>query len=337
MTRFPRSLLSLFICLLFCTVASAQSVITESGGNVGISTTNPQAKLDVNGNALIGTTKANIGASGNGVDFPSIGYNVNYTSTPDTYNFRIGDSATLLRFGNGYTATKRAFEFKAATKGVAGAQISFTDLMTMLYNGNVGIGTTTPTYKLEVAGSVKMSGAGSGIVFPDGSIQTTASATSSGASIINAINDAATTGTINLNRVGSIDSTHLGDGAVTLAKLSAQPTAAGQVLTYDGQGLSWQSQSGPTAFRFTRTTRCGPFDEFSALDHPLLNGKPNAMIFVTALIGINGDRTNTNPNQNLVVTYSGDSDFGTCPAGRWLIRGGDISDNAQFNVMVVGQ
>jgi hypothetical protein len=286
---------------------------------------------------LIGSTRVNIGGSGNGADYPSIGYNAAYTSTADTYNFRINDSATLLRFGNGSNATRRAFEFKAATKGVAGAQVNFSDLMTILYNGNVGIGTTTPTYKLDVAGSIKVTGTGNGIIFPDGTMQTTAGGTSSGTSILNAINDAATTGTINVSRLGSIDSTRLGDGSVTVSKLSAQPTAAGQVLTYDGQGLSWQAQSGPTVFRFTRATKCGPFDEFSALDHPLLNGNPNAMIFVTALIGINAERTNTNSNQNLVVTYSGDSDFGTCPAGRWLIRGGDTSDNAQFNVMVVSQ
>jgi hypothetical protein len=40
--------------------------------------------------------------------------------------------------------------------------------------GSVGIGTATPGAPLEVAGSVKISGAGSGLTFPDGSTQTTA-------------------------------------------------------------------------------------------------------------------------------------------------------------------
>ncbi|RTQ51569.1 tail fiber domain-containing protein [Hymenobacter gummosus] len=40
--------------------------------------------------------------------------------------------------------------------------------------GGVGIGTLTPTEKLDVAGNVKISGTGNGLIFPDGSKQTTA-------------------------------------------------------------------------------------------------------------------------------------------------------------------
>jgi hypothetical protein len=43
-------------------------------------------------------------------------------------------------------------------------------------NGNVGIGTTNPTANLEVAGNLKVSGAGHGITYPDGSTQTSAAA-----------------------------------------------------------------------------------------------------------------------------------------------------------------
>lgn len=40
---------------------------------------------------------------------------------------------------------------------------------------NVGIGTTAPTQRLEVKGNVKISGAGSGLIFPDGTTQSSAS------------------------------------------------------------------------------------------------------------------------------------------------------------------
>ena len=46
-----------------------------------------------------------------------------------------------------------------------------------IYNtniGSVGIGTVSPTQKLEVEGNVQISGEGNGLRFPDGSVQTTA-------------------------------------------------------------------------------------------------------------------------------------------------------------------
>jgi hypothetical protein len=102
-----------------------------------------------------------------------------------------------------------------------------------------------------------------------------------------------------------------------------------------------QGPPGPGAnvvtFRHTRTVAntCGPFNNFSFMDQPSINGNANALIFVTGIVGINGARTNTNPNSNLNLTYTGTLSFGTCPAGRWIIAGGDIATGAQFNVSVV--
>jgi hypothetical protein len=102
-----------------------------------------------------------------------------------------------------------------------------------------------------------------------------------------------------------------------------------------------QGPPGPGAnvvtFRHTRTVAntCGPFNNFSFMDQPSINGNPNALIFVTGIVGINGARTNTNPNSNLNLTYTGSLSFGTCPAGRWIVAGGDVATGAQFNVLVV--
>ena len=89
-------------------------------------------------------------------------------------------------------------------------------------------------------------------------------------------------------------------------------------------------------FTHTRTVAntCGPTGDLSALDNPAINDKPDALIFVTSIVGINSARTNTNPNSNLLVIYTGSTSFGTCPAGRWLVRGGDVTTGAQFIVMV---
>lgn len=96
--------------------------------------------------------------------------------------------------------------------------------------------------------------------------------------------------------------------------------------------------SNTTTFRHTRTVAniCGPGNNFSFIDNADTNGNPDATIFVTAIVGIQGDGSNTNPNSNWYLTYTGSSPFGTCPAQRWLIAGGDVSVGGQFNVMVVG-
>lgn len=54
------------------------------------------------------------------------------------------------------------------------------DRLTVLGNGNLGVGTSTPTFRLDVAGPVRSSAGG--FVFPDGTVQTTASGGSGGSS-----------------------------------------------------------------------------------------------------------------------------------------------------------
>ena len=46
--------------------------------------------------------------------------------------------------------------------------------MRLNYNGNVGIGTIAPGAMLDVAGSVRISGTGASLTFPDGTVQSTA-------------------------------------------------------------------------------------------------------------------------------------------------------------------
>ena len=99
--------------------------LNPNGGNVGIGTTSPDAKLDVEGGAV------------------RITYNSSYNlelSNPSGSGIinANGDSATL-RFG---------------TTAVGGS--TATEKMRISPSGNVGIGTTSPSEKLEVAGNIKI-------------------------------------------------------------------------------------------------------------------------------------------------------------------------------------
>jgi hypothetical protein len=60
--------------------------------------------------------------------------------------------------------------------------------------GNAGLGTTAPSQKLEVAGNVKISGSGNALVFPDGTVMTSASSGTNGGTITGVAAGAGLTG-----------------------------------------------------------------------------------------------------------------------------------------------
>src|SRR5713226_9488068 len=73
--------------------------------------------------------------------------------------------------------------------------------------GNVGLGTTAPSQKLEVAGNLKISGGGNALVFPDGTVMTSAGAGTNGGTITGVtagtgLTGGGTTGGVELNNAG---------------------------------------------------------------------------------------------------------------------------------------
>jgi len=103
-------------------------------GNVGIGTTSPVATLSVNGLMYIGGT----GTS-------TVENNLYVMGTLRATNSYVGD----LIFGNNFRFTETSLDSPLYLLNASGDNV-----VTFDQNGNVGIGTTSPSYKLEVAGEV---------------------------------------------------------------------------------------------------------------------------------------------------------------------------------------
>ena len=112
------------------TSALENSLLFDNGTNVGIGTTNPGYKLEVNGNALFGSS-ANDGAAINYASGP-------YLKISQGGVFNAGN--TVIQVSNGGTANDLML-LNDNTTGV----------FVVKDGGNVGIGTTNPGYKLEIA------------------------------------------------------------------------------------------------------------------------------------------------------------------------------------------
>jgi len=106
----------------------------KNSGDVGIGTSSPAEKLEVNGSFKVGNLKIQNANGGR------IGFNRN------TANGAIYDSNYAAFQINGAYANADYMAFEAYTSGGVG-----TDAMAIRDNGNVGIGTTSPSYKLEIA------------------------------------------------------------------------------------------------------------------------------------------------------------------------------------------
>jgi hypothetical protein len=169
----------------------ADSVLTETGGKVGIGATNPTYKLVVGPDLGPGFVFADLTVSKGAGQSSSV-----YVGPTQSRGIEFGWNE----------AQNKGFVNAPGTSAFAFTQDGANERMRIHTNGFVGVGTQSPTERLEVAGNLRISGATNGIIFADGSKMTSASggaggATPSGTSIITAINDPATSGVIGDNRL----------------------------------------------------------------------------------------------------------------------------------------
>src|SRR2546423_144951 len=195
------------------------SAVAEVNGNVGIGTPSPASMLHLAGPSGVaaitfntpGSQRLRLQAVPNVPNWGALTLNSNYSGS----GWLLDDPSTNgwffkldTRGGNASGNSNGLWLYRvpagsgphtdeAPVFGVSSGHAFFA--------GNVGVGVDAPGQRLEVVGNVKVSGAGNGVIFSDGSKMTTANgvagATPSGTNIISAINDPATAGMISDNRL----------------------------------------------------------------------------------------------------------------------------------------
>jgi hypothetical protein len=155
--------------------------IYTTGGNVGIATTTPSARLDVNGSGKFSGANNTFTITGTGeTDITTL-----YLGTP--FNSSSGyKSAIIAQGGPGWSRSNMHFCLDSSSDNGITAGISHSRMIIRGDTGNVGIGTTNPGYTLDINGTFDASNSNGVMIFASsgnvfiGTSSNTASGFSSG-------------------------------------------------------------------------------------------------------------------------------------------------------------
>ncbi len=280
--------------------------LMESGGNVGIGTTTPSVELDVTG-----TIHQNADA---GIDSYLRTNSLNRASTtalnPGILVYGNGSLSSGANYGMdlGYDDTSSKYRtriFTSSSQHIAfgklhnpATQSGFTELMTITDDGYVGIGTTTPSERLELNGNIEMGA--------NNSIQSTTRTSilldksSDARMVFNSLYTSATTGGFEFNTGGLNKFLIAGDGNIGIGTSTPQAKldiSAGAIRLDDYQGITWASNDANVGRVKIAGSEAGDY-----IDLIVDNSPTNMMRLSTAGLGIGV----ADPDSKLHV-YSGDN------------------------------
>jgi hypothetical protein len=140
--------------------AGSERMIIDASGKVGIGTTTPAEELDVVGDVQVsGRLGIGSGISAEldikGASNPEIRLQSTDSSDPFLY---FGDQVDAVRGGIGMDTSANALQLRGYNNNTR---------MTIDSSGRVGIGTTSPAYKLDVAGDIHISNSTPYLIFTD--------------------------------------------------------------------------------------------------------------------------------------------------------------------------
>lgn len=127
--------------------------VSASNNFVGIGTSNPRFTLDINGSMNINNSVGPLfRATYNVGDMITVS---NSNDALDRYG--LGQyTSNVTRIITSSTQSNSSIRLSKPADGTSGSNAQFADMVTLLNNGNLGVGTTNPAYKLDLAGAMNL-------------------------------------------------------------------------------------------------------------------------------------------------------------------------------------